>query len=207
MRSDRWAYPMEIKEALLLEEAGCRAGGQVLYRENNQNWVDGGEGHTIILGVSGSGKSRRGTLPMARSLIRAGESISVLDPTGEIYDETVEYARGQGFQVHVVDFRHIRESERWNPLTLPYELAKSDSPESKQVSAEMIDELAHTIYRKSDNTDPFWTDSARSLFIGAVYALMEYAKPEQITMAGIYQLIIDGDKRCGPARYPSVWNS
>ncbi|MEN6595130.1 MAG: type IV secretory system conjugative DNA transfer family protein [Clostridiaceae bacterium] len=198
MRSDRWAYPLEIKEVLTLEEACGNAGGQVLYRENNQNWVYGGEGHTIILGVSGSGKSRRGTLPMVRSLIWAEESFSVLDPKGEIYDETVEYARRQGFEVHVVNLRHIRESERWNPLTLPYELGRSDSPENKQISAEMIDELAHSIYKKNDSSDPFWTDSARSLFIGAVYALMEYAKPEQVTMAGVYQLIVNGEKRCGP---------
>lgn len=199
MRSDRWAYPLEIKEALLREERGCRVGGQVLYRENGQNWVYGGEGHTIILGVSGSGKSRRGTVPMAHSLIRAEESFSIVDPKGEIYEETAGYARADGYEVHVVDFRHIRESERWNPLTLPYELGKSDSPENKQISAELIDELAHSIYTKNESADPFWIDSARSLFIGAVNALMEYAKPEQVTMAGVYQLIVNGDKRCGPA--------
>jgi len=199
MRNDRWAYPLEIKEALLLEEAGSQFGGQVLYRENSQNWVYGGEGHTIILGVSGSGKSRRGTLPMVRSLILADESFSIVDPKGEIYEETAGHARAEGYDVHVIDFRHICESERWNPLTLPYELGRSDSSENKQISAEMIDELAHSIYRANNTNDPFWIDSARSLFIGAVNALMEYAKPEQVTMAGVYQLIINGDKHCGAA--------
>lgn len=195
MRSDRWSSMSEIKK--VLNRSGVNApGGPVLCHNNGQNWLYTSEGHLIFLGVSGSGKSRRGTIPMVKSFIEAGESFIVVDPKGEIHYQTAADAEGK-YTVHVIDFRHIFESERWNPLAAPYEHFISGDPVRKQIALEMIDELAHTLYTVSDKADPFWSESARSVFIGAVYALMTLGTPEQVNMAGVYQLIARGEERCG----------
>ena len=195
MRSDRWSYNSEVKRALCVSGEN-KKGGLVLYHSNGKNWVYHGEGHAIELGVSGSGKSRRGTIPLIKSLIEAGESFVVIDPKGEIHYHTAADAE-DGYEIHVIDFRHIFESERWNPLAAPYEHFISGDPVKKQISLEMIDELAHTLYTVSDKADPFWPESARSVFIGATYALMMLGKPEQVNMAGVYQLIARGEERFG----------
>ena len=195
MRSDRWSYNSEVKRALCVSGEN-KKGGLVLYHSNGKNWVYHGEGHAIELGVSGSGKSRRGTIPLIKSLIEAGESFVVIDPKGEIHYHTAADAE-DGYEIHVIDFRHIFESERWNPLAAPYEHFISGDPVRKQIALEMIDELAHTLYTVSDKADPFWPESARSVFIGATYALMMLGKPEQVNMAGVYQLIARGEERFG----------
>ena len=195
MRSDRWSYNSEVKRALGVSGEN-KKGGLVLYHSNGKNWVYHGEGHAIELGVSGSGKSRRGTIPLIKSLIEAGESFVVIDPKGEIHYHTAADAE-DGYEIHVIDFRHIFESERWNPLAAPYEHFISGDPVRKQIALEMIDELAHTLYTVSDKADPFWPESARSVFIGATYALMMLGKPEQVNMAGVYQLIARGEERFG----------
>ena len=195
MRSDRWSTPSEVKRALCPSgEEGM--GGLVLYHNNGKNWVYPNEGHAILLGVSGSGKSRRGTIPMIKSFIQTGESFFVIDPKGEIYRHTATDAEGK-YDIHVIDFRHIFESERWNPLAAPYEHFTSGDPVRKQIALEMIDELAHALYPVSEKADPFWPESARSVFAGAAYALLLIGKPEQVNMAGIYQLVARGEERFG----------
>lgn len=195
MRSDRWSETSEIKKALT--KSGMEGlGGPVLYHNNGQNWMYTNEGHLVFLGVSGSGKSRRGTIPMVKSFIEAGESFIVVDPKGEIHYQTAANAEGK-YTIHVIDFRHVFESERWNPLAAPYEHFISGNPIRKQTALELIDELSHTLYPVNDKSDPFWPESARSLFIGAAYALMMLGSPEQVNMAGVYHLIAQGEERFG----------
>ena len=195
MRNDRWSNPSEIKR-VLQADADKTKGGAVLYCKNGRHWKYTSEGHVIFLGVSGSGKSRRGTIPMTRSFIDAEESFIAVDPKGEIFAETAPYLTNR-YKLHVIDFRHIFESECANILAAPAELFRSGDPVKKQVALEMIDDLSHTLYPVSDKADPFWPESARSVFIGAVYALMEYAEYEEINMASVYQFIAKGEERFG----------
>lgn len=196
MRNDRWSTDAEIKSTLRCFTKDKRAAGPVLYRHNGALYVYDKEGHMVILGVSGSGKSRRCTMAMTRAFIESGESFLVIDPKGEIYYETAG-AMGDRYDTHVIDFRHIYNSEHWNPLKAPYELFTSGDMAKKQVALEMIDELAHSLYPVSDKGDPFWPESARSVFVAVVLALFEHAPADQVTMASVYQTIAKGEERLG----------
>lgn len=195
MRSDCWSTSREIKR-VLQSDSNKTAGGAVLYCQNGRHWKYTAEGHTIFLGVSGSGKTRRGTIPMVKSFIDAKESFVAVDPKGDLYRTNAAYL-GDDYKVHVIDFRHIYESECCNPLAAPAELYRFGDPVKKQVALEMIDDLAHTLYPIAEKSDPFWPESARSVFIGAVYALMEYADFDAITMQSVYQFIAKGEERFG----------
>ena len=222
MRSDRWATPEEIKATLNGDSPGgmslrselspvpslkgnvdipTKTGGPVLYSNRGRIWHYGGEGHTMYLGTSGSGKSRRGTLPLLRTLVKAGESYTAVDPKGELHRATVPFAAAEGYEVITIDFRRIFESARFNPLAAPYELFKTGDPVKKQLAMEMVDELAYALYPVHDKADPFWPESARSLFVAAVYALFEYADADQVNMASVYQLVAKGEGRMGPSNY------
>lgn len=222
MRSDRWATPEEIKATLSSESSGgmslrsnvcttpslrktfsppAKTGGPVLYHNRGRIWHYGGEGHTMYLGTSGSGKSRRGTLPLIRTFLKGGESYCAVDPKGELHRATVPFAVAEGYEVITIDFRRIFESARFNPLAAPYELFKTGDPVKKQLAMEMVDELAYTLYPVHDKADPFWPESARSLFVAAVYALFEYADADQVNMASVYQLVAKGEGRMGPSNY------
>ena len=64
----------------------------------------------------------------------------------------------------------------------------------------MINDLAAAFYPIPDSGDPFWQQSARSLFIGAVHALMLLKKenPEiPVNLASAHQLIAGGEQRLG----------
>ena len=222
MQSERWANPEEIRSALDCNTTGrmtlksCsgqaaslnndtadteKTGGPVLYYDRGYVRHYGGEGHTMYLGTSGAGKSRRGTLPLIRTFIRAGEAYIAVDPKGELYRATVPYAFAEGYEVITIDFRRIFESARFSPLEAPYELYKSGNSFKKQIAMELIDELAFALYPVHEKTDPFWPESARSLFIAAVYALFDFADADQVNMASVYQLVAKGETRMGPTSY------
>lgn len=195
MRNDRWSNSSEIKRVLQADTEKSQ-GGAVLYCKNGRHWKYTSEGHLIFLGVSGSGKSRRGTIPMTRSFIEAEETFVVVDPKGEIYAETAPFLSDR-YQLRVIDFRNIFESACVNLLAAPAELFRSGEPAKKQVAMEMIDNLAHTLYPVSEKADPFWPQSAQSVFIGAVYGLMEHAEENEINMASVYQFIARGEESFG----------
>lgn len=172
-------------------------GGPVLFHKNGVNRVYQGEGHSLYLGISGVGKSRRGILCLIRSLIFSKENYVVVDPKGEHYKETAFYAKKAGYRLRVVNFRDIDESIHYNPLALINELYHSGDPKCEQIATEKIDELSHALFVVNEKADPFWAESARSLFVGVVYALLDIAEPDQINMASAYQFVARGDERFG----------
>lgn len=197
MRSERWTTSIERAKTLKVEAAG-----PVLAYDNGKILSHDGEGHVMILGVSGSGKSRRGTIPMTMSFIKNRQSAVIADAKGEIYANTKDMIPPD-YDVHVIDFRNLYEedAEGWNPLHAPYVLWKAGTPENRHIAEQMIEGLAHTMYPEAQGTDPFWIKEARNVFLAAVYALFEFAKEDQINLASVYYLISKGEERFGPSTY------
>jgi type IV secretion system protein VirD4 len=197
MRSERWSTPEE--RAKTLKEG---AAGAVLDYVNGKKRSYDGEGHTMILGVSGSGKSRRCTIPMTMSIIDNKESGIIADAKGEIYANTKDMIPAE-YDVHVIDFRNLYEegTEGWNPLHAPYVLWKSGTPKNKHIAEQMIEGLAFAMYPEPKNADPFWAKEARNVFLAAVYAIFEYASEDEINLASVYYLISKGDERFGTSTY------
>lgn len=197
MRSERWTTSIERAKTLKVEAAG-----PVLAYDNGKILSHDGEGHVMILGVSGSGKSRRGTIPMTMSFIKNRQSAVIADAKGEIYANTKDMIPPD-YDVHVIDFRNLYEegAEGWNPLHAPYVLWKAGTPENRHIAEQMIEELAHTMYPEAKGTDPFWIKEARNVFLAAVYALFEFAEEDQINLASVYYLISKGEERFGASTY------
>lgn len=197
MRSERWSTNCERTKVLKVGAAG-----PVLQFENGDCWSFDGEGHVMILGVSGSGKSRRGTIPMTKSFIRNRQSAVIADAKGEIYAHTKNEIP-ECYDVHVIDFRNLYEdgAEGWNPLAAPYELWMSGTRKKRHIAEQMVEELAHTMYPESEHQDPFWIKEARNVFIALVYVLFILAKPEEVNLASVYYLMAKGEERFGASTY------
>ena len=56
-------------------------------------YIDSRNGHSLIIGSTGSGKTQTITLPLLKLSLLAGESIIVNDCTGEVYKETFKCSR------------------------------------------------------------------------------------------------------------------
>ena len=74
--------------------------------------------HSIIIGSTGSGKTTTFVSPMIQILAatKAGSSMVITDPKGELFMLHSEYLHERGYDVKVIDLRDTYSSYRWNPL-------------------------------------------------------------------------------------------
>ncbi len=111
-------------------------------------------------------RSGKGVGVVIPNLLNWPGSVIVSDIKGENWTRTAGYRAANGQQVHLFDPLSGRErSARWNPLAYV-----------SQVPCRCIDDLqriATMLFPDPRGADPFWTSSARSLFLGIALYLFE----------------------------------
>jgi type IV secretory pathway TraG/TraD family ATPase VirD4 len=86
----RWLKEKEMKKGFKMVEVGVQdpdapAAGVVLINDGKRMWVDNSENHTLVIGITGSGKTSAVIDPLIYSLMKHKESMIMTDPKGELY--------------------------------------------------------------------------------------------------------------------------
>src|SRR5574344_1480396 len=199
----RWAKDKEIKldkDVAQIDTSLPKldaAGVPLVYKENNI-WVDNGEYHTLVIGSSGSGKTRCVVKPLVNLLAKHGESMILTDPKGELYVDSANHLKELGYNVIVLNFRDPVKGSAWNPLNLPYQYMKMGN---KDKAVELLDDVALNILYDPNNKDPFWDKSAADYFSGLALGLFDDAKEDEININSINYMSTVGDERLGATHY------
>lgn len=159
----RWAEREEIEEALdriTFSDDSIPVSGVPFMSDGKTVYVDGSDTHSIIIGSTGSKKSRNVAFPTVLMHIKAGQSVIVLDDKGEIFDLSSGYAKAQGYDVFVLNLREPSRSHRWNPFAEPWRLLHVDHNVDK--SREMINDFVHTFFipETYGKQDPYWDETS-----------------------------------------------
>lgn len=198
MKDDEMKKAYDIKEITLKNDTYEHAGIPIILEEDKA-WVDDGENHSLIIGASGSGKTWTIIDPLVKILGKAGESMIVTDPKGEIYENNANMLREKGYNVIIVNFRDPEHGSAWNPLTLPYRYWKQGKEDK---AMELLEDLATNILVDANNNDPFWQKTAADYFTGLALGLFEDAKSEkEINLNSINAMSTFGEERCGANKY------
>ena len=191
----RWATFDEMKKRLSfvnISENEIEGAGIPIISDGQSSYVDSTESHSLLIGSTGSGKTRRIILPLISFLLYNGESVIVTDPKGELFDQTSGAFKENGYKVVTLNFRDPEKSDCWNPLAVPYQYFQMGQIDK---AMEMINDIALNImYDDDKNKDPFWEQSAVDYFIGLALGLCEDASPEQITLNNISYMNISGQE-------------
>ena len=194
----RWCKDKEMKKTLheidpksdKIDHAGI-----AVINDGKKIWVDDGEAHNLIIGATGSGKTQNVVFPMIKILGKAGESMVLTDPKGELYEETGEFLRKQGYNIVVLNFRDPQKGNAWNPMTLPYKMYHEGNMDK---SVELLDDLALNILYDEKNTgDPFWEKSGADYFSGLALGLFEDAEEAQVNLNSMNLMSNLGEERFG----------
>lgn len=120
--------------------------------------------NTLILGGSGSGKTRGFVMP---NILQAHSSFVITDPKGEILEKAGYFLETvKGYKIHVLNLDDKSNSDGYNPFVYIH-------PE-RQGYEERILTLIETIIINTDGeekkggSDPFW-DKAERLFLQAIF--------------------------------------
>ena len=198
----KWLDEKDLKkargiESVLIESETAETGGIPVMYDKKRMWVDGGEGHTMIMGASGSGKTQMIAFPMVKSLAKHDESMIITDPKGEIYEGTSKMLKERGYNVILLNFRNPQNGSGWNPLHLPYQYYKNGNADKAN---ELVDDLGVNILydEAAQNNDPFWEKTSADYFSGLCLALFEDAKEEEINLNSINMFTTVGEEKAGP---------
>ena len=196
----RWTNEDEMKKELTMvkvQAPTAEAGGLPLINDGKKMWVDNGEGHTLIIGSTGAGKTQVAIFPLVHSLAKHDESMIITDPKGEIYETTAEMLKKRGYNVVLLNFRNPQQGSGWNPLHLPYKYYKEGNSDKAN---ELTDDLAMNILydENAQNNDPFWEKTSADYFSGICLGLFEDAKEEEINLNSVNLFTTIGEEKCGP---------
>ena len=200
----RWMDEKEFKSSLAIykvnvQDEDTEHGGVVFINDGKNMWVDDGEYHTLVVGITGSGKTSAVIDPLVYSLAKHGESMVVTDPKGEIYRDHANYLKHKGYDLVVLNLRDPQMGNAWNPLMVPYNLYKKGN---KDKASELIDDIASNIVKnEASNADPFWEDSASNYLSACIQGLIQDGKEEEINLKSINLMTTIGEDKIGNSTY------
>ena len=136
--------------------------------------------NVLVLGSSGSMKTRSYVTPNILNLMRDGESMFITDPKGELVRSTSSILKKYGYVVKVLNLVNIECSDRWNLLN------------------NVTDDISAIVFSKTiiDNTtdskkggDQFWDKGQQNLLKALALYIVNEMDDSEKNMTKLYQLI------------------
>jgi len=183
----RWADPEEIKRASTIEKINiraeeCHACGLPIISDGRHVHVDNSDTHTLVLGATGSKKTRLFGMPLINMFALAGESFIATDPKGELEQKTSGLVAAKGYNKVVLDLRDLPKSSLWNPLQIPHELYHCGRvDEAVGALSDFLSTLAEP--QRNGAKDPYWVEMSYSYALAFMLFFIETATLEE---ANIY---------------------
>ena len=143
--------------------------------------------HTAIFGASGTMKSRAVIRNAIFQAIKRGESVLVSDPKSELYSDTSELFRKNGYEVKVFNLVDPKHSDTWNCMS---DIANDTL--MAQVLTNVI--IGNTSQGKGDH---FWDNGETNLLKALVLyiALDDHRTPDQKNLWEVYQMLINSSEK------------
>lgn len=194
--SARWRTGRELERGLSRWRAGARgnpvglvAGAERGGHKVTRAWVVSQDGHNLVVGAPGAGKSTLVIEPTLSLIAPSGESVVVTDPKGELYEATAGAFAREGYDVVRFDLRDPALSVRWNALGLVVRaLGNGDTTRATRHARDLAQILAG---QGAPQGEAFWRESAVALVTALVLAVADRADPPGRHLASVYRTLIE----------------
>ena len=150
---------------------------------NTDSWQTGMNNNILVLGCSGSGKTRNHLKP---NLMQCQGSYIVLDTKGSLYDEMGAYLALQGYKVDHLDFTTMGGTCGYDPLHQVR--IENGKPNQQDIIA-----IASAICPKeAQQSDPFWGLAAANYLSSYIAYVFEALPEREWSMASVIKLFESG---------------
>lgn len=152
--------------------------------------------HCAIFGASGTMKSRAVVRNTLFSAIRRGESVLISDPKSEMYNDTSELFRRNGYEVKVLNLVDPKHGDSWNCMS-----DLNGDTMMAQVLTNVI--IGNTSSGKGDH---FWDNGESNLLKALVlYTDLDNSLPsERKNLAYVYQLLTRNSEKTLTAMFEKL---
>lgn len=124
--------------------------------------------NTLVIGGSGSGKTRGYALP---NIMQCNSSFVCTDPKGEITRTIGNLLIKEGYEIKVLDLINFANSDKYNPFRY--------IKEEKDVIKLINNLIRNTTPRGASIAEPFWEKSETALLQALMFFLLHEAPPEE----------------------------
>ena len=194
MQYASWTNNKKFQEKLFKYDmkGGIKQSGLPLMYDDNYMYINEHEGHNLVIGSTGSGKTQTVILPMARLSIKSGESFVIVDNKMHAYEVLKGMLEDEGYNVIAIDFNEAKLGNNWNPLTLSYDLYKDSQID---LAIKELEKVAYYLFSDPKTPNDFWINSAIDYFTGLALYLYDNAVKDTITIENVYMLgnVIDNN--------------
>lgn len=197
--TSRWQTNEEIEKNLKIwetnkeiEKGGTVLGIKKITNTKSKFYIKDDDLHTLIIGATGSGKTRTIIHPTIWELANAGESMVLGDPKGELYIGTKDYLKSKGYNVIALDLKDPQLGNQWNILDSVNKAVKDgDIRKASSLSRSIANILsANSDGSRSIGGDEIWTLGASSIINALILiTAMESDFEKQKNMATVYHLL------------------
>lgn len=173
-----WMEPAAQKEMLTVSDAAHLQGMPLgKLDEGTRRFVAIREtaylsGHVIAYGASGSGKTRGLTLPLLMKKIEAGpqakESLVIIDPKGDLFEKTSQFARDRGFVVRALNLLDLDHSDGFNCF--------ADIGTDASLVSIIAETIIATTSNKMEKSD-FWSKAEKNLLMALILYVSSQKEP------------------------------
>ena len=143
--------------------------------------------HIAIFGASGTMKSRAIIRNALFQAIKRNESVVITDPKGELYSDTAEMFRSEGYEVKVFNLVHPEHSDSWNCMSALH----GDTLLAQDLTNVIIGNTS------SGKGDHFW-DNGEANLLKALVLYVDFdntRSPEMKNLPAVYQLLTQYSER------------
>ncbi|MBR2275006.1 MAG: type IV secretory system conjugative DNA transfer family protein, partial [Lachnospiraceae bacterium] len=147
---------------------------------NNDSWETGLNNNILVLGPSGTGKTRGLLIP---NILQCNESFIVIDTKGVLREQTEETLVKNGYEIQEINFTELKNSSGYNPMSF----IRYDS-ERGAYSEEDILTLCEIICPIENHRDVFWDNAAKNYLSVMVAYCMEELPKEEHTLKTVARL-------------------
>ena len=155
--------------------------------ESMDSWATGLNNNVLVLGCSGSGKTRNFLKP---NLLQCQGSYVVLDSKGRLFHEMASYLRAHGYVVDCLDFTTMEGTIGYDPLH--HVRWRRGRPLAQDIIA-----IASALFpRDQMGDDPFWASAAAN-YVASYIAYVFEALPDRewnmASVVSVYEQACEGN--------------
>lgn len=141
--------------------------------------------HSLIIGATRSGKTRRVLLETMWLQMMGGQSVIVSDVKGELYYYTSEYARSLGYQVTAIDLRNPSKSVHYNFLQPVLDaFAAGDRARGIDYAWDLVSALVG-----QQKGEPIWYNGETATIAAVILIVALEAPPQCRNLANVYYFL------------------
>lgn len=152
---------------------------------SNDTWQTNLNNSDLIIGTSGSGKTRGYVKP---NILQCNESMIIADTKSSIRNDVEPHLLKNGYKIINMDFKDCLKSDGYNPLDYIRYDAASDKYNEQDIMT-----VAACIVPQTNEKDPFWELSARFYIEAMMAYALECLPDNEHNMISVFRLFAEMD--------------